>query len=86
MFGEMLPLKALAQYQAALAKGFDVIMAIGTTAGFPYIQEPIIEFSRAGGTTIEINPDTTILSQHVSFRIPLSAVEALKCVDALLDD
>ena len=86
LFGEMLPLKALAQYQAALAKGFDVIMAIGTTAGFPYIQEPIIEFSRAGGTTIEINPDTTILSQHVSFRIPHSAAEALKCVDALLDD
>ena len=85
LFGEMLPLKALAQYQAALAKGFDVIMAIGTTAGFPYIQEPIIEFSRAGGTTIEINPDTTILSQHVSFRIPLSAAEALKCIDAFLD-
>ena len=85
LFGEMLPLSALAKYQAALARGFDVIIAIGTTAGFPYIQEPVIEFSRAGGTTVEINPDTTILSQHVSFRIPLSAAEALKCIDAFLD-
>ena len=84
LFGEMLPLRALAKYQAALAKGFDVIIAIGTTAGFPYIQGPVIEFSEAGGFTIEINPDITILSQHVSLRIPLSAVEALKGVDTAL--
>ena len=84
LFGEMLPLKALAKYQLALAKGFDAIIAIGTTAGFPYIQDPVIEFSQAGGITIEINPDTTILSEYVSFRIPLPAVEALKGIDAAL--
>src|SRR5690606_21429021 len=62
LFGEMLPAAPLAQYERQLARGFDVVIAIGTSAGFPYISGPLIEARARGATTIEINPDETILS------------------------
>jgi len=80
LFGEMLPLRAVARYEAALRRGFDLVFAIGTTAGFPYIYEPVATSARAGIPTIEINPDRTPLSSLVSHRFACGAVAALRAI------
>jgi NAD-dependent deacetylase len=84
LFGEMLPAAALAAYEGELATGFDVMLAIGTTAGFPYIHEPMITARARGTITVEINPDLTPLSNEVSFRLQHNAVEALTALDRIL--
>lgn len=80
LFGEMLPLRAVARYEAALLRGFDVIFAIGTTAGFPYIYEPVASSARRHVPTIEINPDLTPLSALVSHRFGCGAAAALRAI------
>lgn len=77
LFGEMLPQNALVRYEAALAAQFDVVMAIGTTAVFPYIATPVLRATQSGTATVEINPDTSDLSSAVQYRLPLGAAEAL---------
>ncbi|MGR8921560.1 MAG: NAD-dependent deacylase [Gammaproteobacteria bacterium] len=84
LFGEMLPPAALAVYERELAAGFDVVMAIGTTAGFPYIHDPVLDAGRRGALTVEVNPDETPLSAHVGERLTLPAVEALAELDRRL--
>jgi NAD-dependent deacetylase len=80
LFGEMLPEAAIQRYDAELARGFDVFFSIGTTAGFPYIFEPIAEASRCGMTTVEINPDFTPLSRLVSHRFDNGARVTLETI------
>lgn len=84
LFGEMLPPQALQRYEHELMRGFDVIFAIGTTAGFPYIHDPIVTAARRGVATVEINPDVTPLSEIVAHRIMAPADTALSQLDRLL--
>lgn len=83
LFGESLPAKAVQAYDDAFARGFDLIIAIGTTAGFPYIFEPIVTAANAGVATVEINPDATALSEHVGWYISMPAVEALQGINEM---
>lgn len=80
LFGEMLPSDATRHYEIELTKGFDVYFAVGTTAGFPYIYEPVAQASRAGMTTVEINPDKTPLSEVVSYRLNHGARVSLEAI------
>lgn len=80
LFGEMLPDAAIQQYENELNRGFDVFFSVGTTAGFPYIFEPIAEASRRGITTIEINPDVTPLSRLVLHRFDAGARVTLEAI------
>lgn len=85
LFGEMLPATALAEYEAELGRGFDVLFAIGTTAAFPYVHGPVAEASARGGTTVEINPGETPLSSVVSVRIASGAHAALEAIERALE-
>ena len=80
LFNEMLPARALARYDKALLRGFDMVFAVGTTAGFPYIYEPVVASARARLPTVEINPDRTPLSSLVSHRLECGAVAALQAI------
>lgn len=80
LFGEMLSLHAVARYEQALRQGFDLVFAVGTTAGFPYICEPVVASARSGVPTIEINPDLTPLSSSVAFRFACGAGAALRAI------
>jgi NAD-dependent deacetylase len=42
LFEEMLPEMALNVLYEEMAKGFDAVLSIGTTASFPYIHEPML--------------------------------------------
>jgi NAD-dependent deacetylase len=80
LFGELLPTDAVSRYEEVLRHGCDVLFAIGTTAGFPYIYEPVAEAGRRGVTTVEINPDETPLSDLVTHRFASGAGTALKAI------
>jgi NAD-dependent deacetylase len=84
LFGELLPDEALAAYERELAHGFDVILAIGTSALFPYISEPLRSAATGGTVTVEINPERTVVSDLVTHRVAERALCALQRLDALL--
>ena len=84
LFGEMLPPAAVAAYEREIARGFDVMFAIGTTAGFPYIQQPMLEARARGSVTVEINPERTPLSHAVHHRLESTAARSLEALDRAL--
>ncbi|MEM7542565.1 MAG: NAD-dependent protein deacylase [Pseudomonadota bacterium] len=84
LFGEMLPGKAVAAYEKAFDTRPDLVLSIGTSAGFPYIHGPVLDAAAQGVTTVEINPGRTILSSTVAHRMTTGAMSALKAIDRLL--
>ena len=84
LFGELLPQSAVSHYERELARGFDVMIAIGTTAAFPYIAEPMFNAGARGCVTVEINPDITALSNDVDHHIAGPAREVLQALDTRL--
>ena len=85
LFGEMLPERAIRRYEIEMSRGFDLLFSVGTTASFPYIYGPFIEASEAGVTTVEINPDRTLLSPVVTHRMAVGALAALRAIVAALE-
>lgn len=77
LFGELLPLHKVEGLDRELARGFDVVFSIGTTSVFPYIVRPVMDAKLKGCATVEINPDSTMISGNVDIQLPLGAVEAL---------
>ncbi len=75
LFGEMLPRSALERYQRELARGFDVVLMIGTTAVFEYIAAPAHAAAAGQGKAIEINPAET----------PITALCDVKCTGRAAD-
>ncbi len=84
LFGELLPLEKVETMEQELARGFDVVFSIGTTSVFPYIVRPVLDAKLKGNPTVEINPDTTMISGEVDVQLPLGAVDALDSVWARL--
>lgn len=70
LFGEMLPADKLARIQDEFHRGMpDLVLAVGTTALFPYIAAPV-EMARAyRRLTVEINVETTALSEVFDVRL-----------------
>ena len=77
LFGEMLPVDTVARLMAELDEGFDLVVSVGTSGLFPYIQEPIHRARWDGVPTVEIDPGRTELSDVVDHRIDAGAAEAL---------
>jgi len=78
LFGEMLPQAKIERLHRELERGFDVVVSVGTSSLFPYIAEPVLDAARRGVPTIEVNPEPTVVSRAVAFRLPMGAVEALE--------
>lgn len=85
LFGEMLPERAVATLMAEEARGFDLVVAVGTTAGFPYIAGQVVRAAASGVPTVEINPARTVLSDLVSLRIAARAEPTLASLRERLD-
>lgn len=77
LFEERLPEAALAQLRTGLREGFEVVLAVGTSASFPYIVEPVLQTRRHGGLTVEVNPQSTRLSAQVDVHLPGRAFDVL---------
>jgi NAD-dependent deacetylase len=77
LFGEMLPDAALNRLYAAMDEGLDAVIAVGTTAVFPYIAGPVVKAAQLGVPTIEINPGDSEISPVVRYRFRERAAVAL---------
>ena len=77
LFGEMLPEQAIQKLMQQVEQGFDVVISVGTSGLFPYIQEPFVVARKFGIPTFEINPDETLITNHADYHIPLGAAAAL---------
>lgn len=78
LFEEMLPELALETLYQEMAKGFDAVLSIGTTASFPYIHEPVLRTRVSGGFTAEINPTRTDHSASMDVFLGCRALEVLE--------
>lgn len=84
LFEEALPAAAARTYERELARPFDVVVAIGTTAVFPYIAQPMWMARRQGALTVEINPGRTHVSAAAGLRLETGAAAALSALGARL--
>jgi NAD-dependent deacetylase len=80
LFGERLPARQLAAYQAEVPGGFDLVLSIGTTSVFPYISAPVLDAYHFGKPSVEINPGETDVSEFVAVKLPLRAASALDAI------
>ena len=77
LFEEMLPEDAIGRLYDQVRQGFEVVVAVGTTASFPYIVEPLLQARKNGGFTVEINPQQTEVSRWVDVRLTAGASDVL---------
>jgi len=80
LFGELIGGPQVELMQTELGKGFDLIVSIGTSSVFPYIQLPIEQARAHGNPTLEINPSETLITPMVDYRIAAGATEALEAI------
>jgi NAD-dependent deacetylase len=87
LFEEMLPMEKVARIRMEFARTPpELVMAIGTTALFPYIVEPVVIASQTGMLAVEINPEPTMLSSHVDFCLRGPAGAYLPLIEKELGD
>lgn len=68
LFGETLPLEETMRMRQEFVDFIpDLVLIAGTTALFPYIQQPVLLARQAGRITVEVNPERTLLSDVVDF-------------------
>lgn len=77
LFQEMLPEQAMQTLYEEMAKGFDAVLSIGTTASFPYIHEPVFRTRVCGGFTAEINLTPTDQSTQMDAFFACRAVHVM---------
>jgi NAD-dependent deacetylase len=80
LFGEPLALEKLLMLFMELDRGFDVVFTVGTSSVFSYVAEPIHMASALGRPTIEINPETSEVSDLVDIHLPMRAAPALDAI------
>lgn len=82
LFGEVLPSHAIEHLYEELDRGFDLVFSIGTTSVFPYIAGPVVQASRAGIPTVEINPAETNVSRFVDHKLTAGAAASMRAIRA----
>jgi NAD-dependent deacetylase len=83
LFGEMLPAPAVARlHEEFIERPPDLVLAVGTTALFPYIRYPVLEARRCGRLTVEVNVERTELSSVVGWFLEGRASEIVPLLAA----
>ena len=80
LFGETLPVEKLLLLFLELDRGFDLVFTVGTSSVFSYVAEPVHMAAQLGRPTIEINPETSEVSDLVDVRLPMRAAPALDAI------
>ena len=84
LYEEMLPEEALGQYERQTTLGFDLVFSVGTTSIFEYVIQPIVAAIQRQIPTVEINPDSTPISDFVQFRFATAAGSLLPALQELV--
>jgi len=80
LFNETLAPQKLIPLFLELDRGFDTVFTIGTSSAFPYVAEPVRMAAVLGRPTIEINPQSSEVSDLVDIRLPMRAAPALEAI------
>ena len=80
LFGETLDPAAVKLYRRELKEPFDLVFSIGTSSLFYYIIEPVLDAVRDNRPRVEINPETTQISELMSLHLPIGAEDALVAI------
>lgn len=80
LFGERLPTRQLATYRAETARGFDLVVSVGTTSVLPYISAPVLDAYHFRQPSVEINPGETNVTEFVTVKLELGAAAALDAI------
>ena len=80
LFGEQLPARQVATYETEMARGFDLVLSVGTTSVFPYISAPVLDAYHFRRPSVEINPGETDVTEFVTVKLPLRAAVALDAI------
>lgn len=80
LFGETLAPEKLLLLFLELDRGFDTVFTIGTSSVFTYVAEPVRMAAVLGRATIEINPESSEVSDLVDIRLPMRAAPALDAI------
>lgn len=68
LFGEFLPVEKVERIRREFHEDPPaLLLVVGTSALFPYIEEPVLVARRAGRLTVEVNPEPTVLSPVVDW-------------------
>lgn len=78
LFGELLSSGVVETLSQVAEEPCDLIFAVGTTAVFPYIREPVVRAGVMGVPAVEINPRPTSLSDRFSYCLRMGAAEAME--------
>ena len=78
LFEESLPFSVVQAMDELSTKDFDVVFAIGTSAVFHYIQQPLSLAQSRNKPTVEINPTQSAISEGCRYRIRLGAADAMQ--------
>jgi NAD-dependent deacetylase len=84
LFQEMLPDAAVTRLRAEVAKGFALVVSVGTTAVFPYIAAPVRMAAGWGAHTVEVNPGRSEVSHLVELHLPARAAPTFDALAAAL--
>lgn len=77
LFEELLPPAALQRLQSQVEQGFDAVVAVGTSASFAYVVEPLLRARNSGGFTAQIDPVASELSLLVDVHVAGTAADVL---------
>ena len=80
LFGEFLSKRTTDHFAKLWEMDFQMLIAIGTSAQFPYISEPFSSANAIGIPTVEINPDDTYISRFAKYKVRCGASEAAKLI------
>nr|MBV6628614.1 NAD-dependent protein deacylase [Oceanococcus sp. HetDA_MAG_MS8] len=86
LFEEALPLGAVESYEACLALRPEVVLVVGTSAGFAYIQQPVWQLQAEGAWAVDINPVPSAVSPAVNWHWQTTAAQGLTQLAQALRD
>ena len=78
LFDESLPHGVVRCMKELSNRDFDIVLAIGTSAVFHYIKQPLSLAQSKNIPTVEINPTQTAVSSGCRYRIRLGAADAMQ--------
>lgn len=85
LFGEPLPADAFTRLQAEIDLGFDMVIAVGVVAMYPYLARPVLLAKQDGIPTVEIGHAATDVSEIVDFGLRGSPARILDQIWQVFD-
>ena len=85
LFGEVLPAGAIDDLLAIISGGLDMLFVIGTSAAFPYIEQPVLWRRARASRPSRSTPVRRASAARVDHRLRCGAADAMSALTARLE-